>query len=104
MAGLASAGPAITFRTKERAMRLKANDTMFVSSVKSDNILPGEEFEVSDEAGRQFVEHGLATEVGKSVDKTEKKPADAKADAPPLNKMDAPPRNKAGKSSKRKGK
>ena len=86
-------------------MKLKANDTLHVSSVKAENILPGEEFEVSDDFGRQMVERGLATEVSGS-----KKPAPQteevqmpKADAPPLNKMDAPPSNKSIKT-KRKGK
>jgi len=69
-------------------MKLKANDTMFISSVKSDNILPGEEFEVSDDAGKDYVARGLATRIGVA-------PA-------PENKMIAAPMGKA--SFKGKGK
>lgn len=74
-------------------MKLKANDTLLISSVKSDNILPGEQFEISDERGRDLVERGLATEV--------KSPAKKKAPAP-RNKMAAAPANKAG--GRRRGK
>ena len=80
-------------------MRLTANDTLHVSSVKADNLLPGEEFEVSDDMGRQLVELGRATEVKGSKGKADA-PA-AKAEPAILNKMDAPPANK---TIKRKGK
>ncbi|WP_441280512.1 hypothetical protein [Tardiphaga sp. 862_B3_N1_1] len=87
-------------------MKLKANDTLHVSSVKADNILPGEEFEVSDDFGRQMVERGLAVEVsgGKTAKaeaaKQEPAKVEAKAEIAPLNKMTAPAANK----SKKKGK
>jgi hypothetical protein len=68
-------------------MKLKANDTLLISSVKSDNILPGEQFEISDERGRDLVERGLATEV--------KTPAKKKA-ATSRNKMAAAAANKSG--------
>lgn len=83
-------------------MRLKAVDTLHVSSVKPDNILPGEEFEVSDDIGRQIAERGLATEVrGIKPDKPEEtKPEETKAEPAPLNKMTAPPANKATQHKK----
>ncbi len=74
-------------------MKLKANDTLHVSSVKADNLLPGEEFEVSDDIGRQLVDMGRATEVkGKAAAKSEP--------AAPENKAEPPPENKAPISSK----
>ena len=44
-------------------MKLKAKDTLHVSSVKPDNIQPNEEFEINDADGKSLVERGLATEV-----------------------------------------
>ena len=44
-------------------MKLKANDTLHVSSAGADNLLAGDEFEVSDAEGAQLIERGLATEV-----------------------------------------
>lgn len=79
-------------------MKLKAIDTLHVSSVKADNILPGESFEVSDDFGRQLIERGLASEV--KTTKAEAK-EETKAEIAPLNKMDAAPANK---SNKKKGK
>lgn len=68
-------------------MKLKANDTLHVSSVKADNIAPGEEFDVSDDIGKELVNRKLAIEVqGK---------AETKAEPKPLNKMDAAPLNKS---------
>jgi hypothetical protein len=65
-------------------MKLKANDTLFISSVKSENILPGEEFEVSDAEGKRLIEAGLA--------------AKAKAAPAHQNKMEKPAANKAAKA------
>lgn len=74
-------------------MKLKANDTLHISSVKADNILPGDQFEVSDERGRDLVQRGLATEV---------KPPAAKKAAEPSNKKAAEPSNKkAGAPAKK---
>jgi hypothetical protein len=67
-------------------MQLKANDTLHVSSVKADNIAPGEVFEVADDTGRQLVEKGLATEV--KAQKAEK------AEPAHENKMEPAPQNK----------
>lgn len=58
-------------------MKLKAKDTLFISSVSSENILPGQEFEVSDLQGKSLIERGLATKV-----KAARKPANKKADDP----------------------
>lgn len=74
-------------------MKLTANDTLHVSSVKADNLAPGEEFEVSDDVGRQLVELGRATEV-KGKAKSEDPPA-TKPEPAILSKMEAPPKNKA---------
>lgn len=69
-------------------MKLKANDTLFISSVSSENILPGETFEVSDAEGRRLIDRGLAT----------------KMSAPPKNKMAPAATNKAAGSRSKKGK
>lgn len=60
-------------------MKLKANDTLFISSVSSENIPPGGTFEVSDAEGQRLIAAGLAT----------------KAAAKPKNKMANAPANKA---------
>jgi hypothetical protein len=57
-------------------MKLKATDTIHVSSVKADNILEGEQFEVSDAEGARLVERGLAVHV-----KAAAKPSNKKAPA-----------------------
>lgn len=67
-------------------MKLKANDTLFISSVKSENILPGEEFEVSDAEGKRLIDRGLAVKAAK----------------PPSNKMKQAPANKAAPKAKGK--
>lgn len=69
-------------------MKLKAKDTLHLSSVKAENIRPGEEFEVSDGEGKSLVDRGLATKVASP------KPAAKKA-AAPSNKKAAAPKNKS---------
>jgi hypothetical protein len=69
-------------------MKLKALDTLHISSVKSDNIAPNERFEVSDADGKSLIERGLAVEV--------------KAERKASNKMAAAPGNKARGSAKAK--
>lgn len=71
-------------------MKLKANDTLHISAVKADNILPGETFEVSEAEGKSLVDRGLASEV--------------KAAPKPANKMAKAPANKAGGRAKAKAK
>lgn len=61
-------------------MKLKAKSTLFISSVSSENILPGQEFEVSDMQAKSLIERGLASQV-----KAARKPANKKA-AEPKNK------------------
>jgi hypothetical protein len=73
-------------------MKMKALDTLFISSVSSENIPPNGEFEVSDDQGKSLEERGLAKRVSET--KAEK--------AAPENKMEAAPANKA--SAKPKGK
>ena len=67
-------------------MKLKAIDTLHVSSVKAENIAPGEEFDVADDTGRQLLERKLATEVkGAKEEKSEPKPSN-KMERAPINK------------------
>lgn len=66
-------------------MQLKAKDTMHISSVKAENIRPGEKFTVSDVTGRDLIKRGLAEQV---------KPRARKAAAAPANKKAAEPKNK----------
>lgn len=47
-------------------MILKALDTLHISSVSSNNILAGQNFELDDHFGRQLIERGLAVEVAGS--------------------------------------
>lgn len=61
-------------------MKMIANDTLLISSVKSDNILAGEEFEVSDQFGKSLIDRGLARQAKKA-----RAPANKKA-AEPTNK------------------
>jgi len=78
-------------------MKLKALDTLHVSSVQADNLLEGEIFEVSDYEGLGLVARGYAVEVkGKA---SHKKKADA-----PDNKMQPITLNKADAGPKKKGK
>lgn len=82
------------------AMKLRAVDTLHVSSVGPDNMAPGTEFDVSDDIGRQLVERGLASKVRGA----------AKAEEPaPKKKVEEPVRKRAAKpisrnSMKRRGK
>lgn len=73
-------------------MRLKANDTLHVSSVKADNILPNEEFDVADDTGAQLIEKGLATEVA----------GEEKAAPEHKNKAAPAPKNKSASAKKAK--
>lgn len=67
-------------------MKLKALDTLHVSSVKPENIAPGEEFEMSDkESAESLVKRGLAVKVRAE-----------KAEKPPTNKAAHAAKNKAG--------
>lgn len=75
-------------------MRLKAKDTMHVSSVKADNLVKGEEFDVSDAEGKQLIQRGLAEKV--------KAPPAAKRAAAPANKKAAAPSNKRAPAAKNK--
>lgn len=74
-------------------MKLKATDTMHISSVQADNLVKGDVFSVSDAEGKQLIERGLATKV--------KEPA-AKSAAPSSNKKAAAPSNKKAPAAKNK--
>lgn len=65
-------------------VKMKANDTLHISSAGSENILPGGEFEVTEEVAKSLEDRELAKRVGGT--KAEK--------AAPENKMEAEPANK----------
>lgn len=68
-------------------VKMKALDTLHISSVQADNLAPGEEFEVSSAIADDLEERGLAKRVGGKVE--------AKAEkAAPENKMEAPSEDK----------
>lgn len=69
-------------------MKLKATDTLHISSVGPDNMAPGTEFEVADDIGQSLVDRGLAKAI--------------KAEAPVENKMTPAPANKAAPTRKAK--
>lgn len=64
-------------------VKMRATDTLHVSSVGPDSMAPGTEFEVSADVARQLAERGLATKV--------------KAAKAPANKAASAPQNKAAK-------
>lgn len=73
-------------------VRMKAVDTLHVSSVKADNLRPGEEFEAPQYVADDLEARGLATRV-----------REAKAEPDALeNKMEPAPANKAAKASSKK--
>lgn len=74
-------------------MKLKARDSMHVSSVKSDNLVKGEVFDVDDAEGKQLVARGLADRVAAPATKNAAAPANKKKQAP-KNKAAAKPNNK----------
>lgn len=85
------------------SMRLKANDTFHSSETRT--IRAGQEFEVHDQLGKDFVEAGLATVIEGSTDTAagaaESTPAvpkepEAKMEEAPENKLIAAPPNKRG--------
>lgn len=62
-------------------MKLTAIDTLHISSVKAENLMAGEEFEIDDAAGESLLKRGLALK--------------AKAELAPKNKAVTPASNKA---------
>lgn len=74
-------------------VEMKAVDTLFISAVSPENILPGQKFKVSDDEAKRLEKAGLATRVGA-----------AKAAAAPKNKKAAEPANKAAAKPAKKGK
>lgn len=70
-------------------MRLRAYDTIHVSSVQAENIRPGQEFEISDSAGDDLLKAHPGIFAVLSRD------ADAKAEPAPENKAEPAPENKS---------
>lgn len=70
-------------------MKLRAYDTVHVSSVRSENLRPGEEFEISDAAGADLLKAhpGLFAVVSRD--------AGQKAAPAPQNKAEPAPANKS---------
>jgi hypothetical protein len=68
-------------------IRMKAGDTIHISSVKADNIAPGEEFVVSTAVADDLEARGLASRVGEAEEaKAEPEPANKAVKAAPANK------------------
>lgn len=69
-------------------MKLRAYDTISITSVKADPIRPGEEFEIGDAAGEELLKaHPTQFAVVTGA-------ADAKAEPAPENKAEPAPDNK----------
>lgn len=68
-------------------IKMKASDTLHVSSVGPDNLVEGDEFVVSEGEAKQLEAAGLAERIGEE-----------KAEKAPDNKMEAAPANKADKA------
>lgn len=65
-------------------VRMKAIDTLHVSSVKADNLLPGEEFDAPQYVADDLEKRGLATKFAET--KQEPAAPENKAEPAPLNK------------------
>lgn len=78
---------------------MKAVDTLHISSVKADNIMAGEEFEVAGHLADDLEQRGLATRASVApVPEAKQEPA------APENKMVAAPLNKSTTPKAVKGK
>ncbi|MFZ5736316.1 MAG: hypothetical protein ACOY6K_05475 [Pseudomonadota bacterium] len=90
-------------------MRLRAIDQVHISSVKSDSLRPGDEFEVSDSAGAELLAKlpGKVAQLGDAATTvTNEKaapPPQNKAEDPPSNKSKPKPRSKQSTDSKASG-
>lgn len=68
-------------------VRMKAIDTLHVSSVKADNLLPGEEFDAPQYVADDLESRGLAEKVTEEPEpKAEPTAPENKAERAPLNK------------------
>lgn len=79
-------------------VKMKAVDTLHVSSAGPDNIEPGGSFEVNETEAKQLEDRGLAKRVGSA--KAEPAPANKMADAPANKTFSAatvPTNSKRGK-------
>lgn len=73
-------------------VKMRANDTLFISAWSPDNIPPDGEFEVSEARAAELEAAGLARRAG-----------GRKAEAAPANKQANAPTNKAKAPAKKKG-
>lgn len=71
-------------------VKMKAHDTLFISSWSSDNIPPKGEFMVSEDQAKSLEAQGLASRV------------DAKSERAPANKAAPSPKNKSARKAKGK--
>lgn len=87
-------------------VRMKAIDTLHVSSVKADNLQPGEEFDTPQYVADDLEKRGLATRVQSAEKVEEEAPApepEAKQEpAAPENRALAAPANKTKPAAKSK--
>ncbi|WP_420141758.1 hypothetical protein [Sphingomonas sp.] len=83
-------------------VKMKALDTLHISSVSPDNMLKDTEFEVSGAIADELERAGLASRVIDAP--TPPAEPEPKADEPPANKMEPEPANKAEPAAKRRAK
>lgn len=77
-------------------MKLKAKDQIHVSSVQADSLRPGQEFEVSDDMGKQLMErHPNSFEQVQVQASAPAAPKGEKSEQAPQNKAEVAPANKA---------
>ena len=86
-------------------VKMKAVDTLHISSVGPDNLQADEEFEVAGYVADDLEARGLAVRVTGEQEQsaeTEAPEPEAKAEPAPQNKMEAEPENKTTTTRKRK--
>lgn len=74
-------------------MRLRAYDTVHVSSVKAENLRPGEEFDIGDAAGEELMKAhpGLFAVVSRAAEAKAEPAAENRAEPEPDNKTVSAP-------------
>lgn len=77
-------------------VKMKATDTLHISSLGPNSLTPGEEFEVSGQIADDLEKRGLASRVTDEPEPVEK------AEPAPENKAEAEPENKSVVSASRK--
>ena len=80
-------------------MKMKANDTLHISSVGPNTLQPGDDFDVSKHIADDLEKRGLASPIGgdepEQEAKTEDPAVEVKAEDAPQNKAEEAPANKA---------